>query len=144
MHALTQLWAERLEYLAARRASGAEDGWYCAVEWRVLRFFLRNHGKSPPARAKQLDSASAEHAARVTLNEDVRQGLERTGDASWSRSSHAFRNDDELAAMDEQIQRRLRFRRYSAARVSFLSMAFLMFVTFVVSACIILKLYRYW
>lgn len=141
MSAVTELWSERLRLLDQRRVNGVDDGWYGALEHRMLRFFVRRHGAEHLQSAKPLDPASAARSMHVQMDHDVRNGLNRTGDASLAGSTRSFRSDDELAAMDEENQRRLKFRRSMAARVSFMSMLFMVVVIFLASAAVILRMY---
>ncbi|MCW8129398.1 MAG: hypothetical protein KIS92_03355 [Planctomycetota bacterium] len=108
---------------------------------RTERWSERQRGPDERAAAEALDAESAGQAARLRLDEDVRNGLAQGGDASLSGSARSVRGDEELAALDAENQRRLRFRKRLAARTSFYWMLLIVVVLFVTSATVILRLY---
>ena len=130
---VVDLWRERLAELDERNNSGQPAGWYCVIERRVLAFLVRRHeGGAPPSGAAPLDEASASASDQLQMDTDVRRRLEPV----WPESPagrRGFRSEEELAALDQDVYRRLEFRRRTAARVSFLLMALLCVVIFCVS-----------
>ena len=134
---LVELWRERLAELDARAQAGHEAGWYSIVERRVLAYLVRRHEADGLSQsAVPLDEASAEDSERLKLDVEVRRRLEPGGpEAAGGR--RGFHSEEDLAAMDAEVYRRLVFRRRMAAQASFCVMTFLALVTFMVSAYVI-------
>ena len=136
---LVELWQERLAHLDERCATSALESRHLKIERRVLAFLVRRYGGKSgavlPSSAQPLDPESSTAAAGLRLSADARERL--VPGSTESSVGREFRSADELAEIDLDASRRLEYRRNLVARVSFLTMAFLMLVLFIVSAYVI-------